>query len=124
MPESFLEMSVVPTLNEILSEQAAYLRQNLVDGPYRGVNHYLDVHFRLLREDFIQPLREAIFNFRQIVAEATESNYNRKNAIDMVKNTKNIESLNVYTNVTIESSLLSDNGILKSHIFPFLKLTF
>ena len=37
-----------------------FLRRNKIDGSYNDVEHYLDVQFRLLREDFVRPLREGI----------------------------------------------------------------
>lgn len=106
-PEDFTELSIIPTLEEILSDQMPFLRKNVVSGAYQSVNHYLDVHFRLLREDFIQPLREGIVRFREIVNEAKS---NRLDAT-MVRKLKQIDSLNVYMNVTIVSSVLSENGI-------------
>lgn len=36
------------------------INPNIVDGKYKNVMHYLDTHFRLLREDCIHPLREGI----------------------------------------------------------------
>jgi len=49
-------------MNEILSPEPVYLRQNIVEqgGSYENSNHYLDIHFRLLREDFLGPLRDGI----------------------------------------------------------------
>lgn len=37
---------------------------NKIKGPYNNVEHYLDVHFRLLREDFISPVRQGINEYR------------------------------------------------------------
>lgn len=34
-----------------------------MDTAYRDIDEYLDVHFRLLREDFIDPLRNGIQNY-------------------------------------------------------------
>ncbi len=34
-----------------------------MDTEYRDIDEYLDVHFRLLREDFIDPLRNGIQNY-------------------------------------------------------------
>jgi hypothetical protein len=49
-------------MNEILSHERVYLRENLVEkgGSYDNSEHYLDIHFRLLREDFLGPLRDGI----------------------------------------------------------------
>jgi hypothetical protein len=58
------DISVFPSTEEILSigpgELAKKLSPNIVEGKYKNVMHYLDTHFRLLREDCLQPLREGI----------------------------------------------------------------
>jgi len=59
-PEDFRRLSVVPTQEEILSGGRPFLRRNKIDGSYNDAEHYLDVQFRLLREDFMRPLREGI----------------------------------------------------------------
>ena len=59
-PNNFREISVVPRHDDIHSDDPVYLRRNKVDGAYENLEHYLDVQFRLLREDFVMPLREGI----------------------------------------------------------------
>lgn len=107
--QSYIEMSIMPNLGEILNDQSAFLQENIVRGCYPTLNHYLDVHFRLLREDFMHPLRNGILCFREMVKEAKQ---HRVNTIKAQK----IDSLNVYTNVMIISSFLSENGNLISMI--------
>jgi hypothetical protein len=62
--DDFRKISVFPSTEEILSVKSGQLsskiRPNIVDGKYKNVMHYLDTHFRLLREDCLQPLREGI----------------------------------------------------------------
>ena len=43
-----------------MEDKPVYLRRNRDVGAFSSVNDYLDVQFRLLREDFLQPLREGI----------------------------------------------------------------
>ncbi|CAF0774800.1 unnamed protein product [Didymodactylos carnosus] len=62
-PNNYRDLSVIPTMNEILEQQTVYLRENIINGVYESADHYLDVHFRLLREDFVEPLREGIDHF-------------------------------------------------------------
>ncbi|EFA00122.1 NFX1-type zinc finger-containing protein 1 [Tribolium castaneum] len=62
-PDDFRQISVYPTPAEIVGGRG-FLRENIVKGPYQSVNHYLDVQFRLLREDFVGPLRDGINNYR------------------------------------------------------------
>lgn len=71
-PNDFREMNIVPKITDILSSDQTnqYLRKNLKNGAYQSVNHYLDVQFRLLREDFLCPLREGVQKIREIVNEA------------------------------------------------------
>lgn len=58
-PDDFRELSVIPT-REVLLEDQPFLRPNIVNGAYSDVEHYLDVQFRLLREDCIGPIRVGI----------------------------------------------------------------
>ena len=59
-PENFCWLPVVPNEEDILSGERPFLRRNKIDGSYHNPEHYLDVQFRLLREDFVRPLREGI----------------------------------------------------------------
>ena len=59
-PDDFRELSVIPTQEDILTGERPFLRRNKIDGSYHDAEHYLDVQFRLLREDFVRPLREGI----------------------------------------------------------------
>jgi hypothetical protein len=89
-PDDYQLLPIVPSVTEILSEEQSYLRRNIVDGVYEDARHYLDVssfvrsldfedlcfpqvHFRLLREDFIAPLREGI---QQYLSGAEGKNFN------------------------------------------------
>ena len=62
-PENFRCLSVVPTQEDILTRGRPFIRKNKVSGAYKDAEHYLDVQFRLLREDFQRPLREGITEF-------------------------------------------------------------
>nr|CAD7200153.1 unnamed protein product [Timema douglasi] len=70
-PNNFREMSVVPTHQDITSEKSSFVRPNITKGAYSDVEHYLDVQFRLLREDFIGPLREGILEYLNNTEENT-----------------------------------------------------
>ena len=69
-PDDFRSLSVVPTKKEILNGKRPFLRRNKVDGSYNNAEHYLDVQFRLLREDFVRPLREGIANLLERIGSA------------------------------------------------------
>jgi hypothetical protein len=62
-PENFRDMQVIPTVQELLSKEEVFLRPNKKQGAYIDGNHYLDVQFRLLREDFVQPLKKGVQDF-------------------------------------------------------------
>ena len=63
-PNHFTDIPVLPQGEDLISERErkTFLRRNKERGPYKGWDHYLDVQFRLLREDFIAPLREGIYD--------------------------------------------------------------
>ncbi|NXP22050.1 ZNFX1 protein, partial [Scytalopus superciliaris] len=63
--ENYRTMTIYPTLNEIHSNEKPFLRPNIVSGRYESTSIYLDTHFRLLREDFVRPLREGILELLQ-----------------------------------------------------------
>ncbi|NWV22217.1 ZNFX1 protein, partial [Origma solitaria] len=58
--ETYRIMSIYPTYDEIHSNEKPFLRPNIVSERYESTSIYLETHFRLLREDFIRPLREGI----------------------------------------------------------------
>ena len=65
-PEDFATLPILPTPDEInLYAKKPYLRPNIIKGTYRNWGHYLDIQFRLLREDFVGPLREGIADHLQ-----------------------------------------------------------
>jgi hypothetical protein len=62
-PENFREIQITPGSNEIKGGVKPFLRANRKEGKYDDLDHYLDVQFRLLREDFVGPLREGISDY-------------------------------------------------------------
>ena len=109
-------MNIVPKLTDILSTDQTnqYLRKNLINGAYQSVNHYLDVQFRLLREDFLCPLREGVQKIREIVNEARLAGKINNNALskDIMRRICRIESLSAYFDCSIEVSLPTDHGMV------------
>jgi len=95
---NFKEISVLPTHEEILTHEEPFLRENKIEGQYDNEEHYLDVQFRLLREDFIRPLREGI---QQLMAMGT----NMKNRDDR------LQDVRVYENVRILVPVCTSNGV-------------
>ena len=65
-PDNFREIQILPMCEEIQNPgKKPFLRTNLVGKQYKSWEHYLDVQFRLLREDFVAPLRKGIECFVQ-----------------------------------------------------------
>ena len=63
-PEHFTDLAILPSYHELHSkDDEIYLRKNLVIGSYSNWDHYLDVQYRLLREDFVRPLRHGIQHY-------------------------------------------------------------
>ena len=58
-PQNFRELSVIPSAADLLCSRP-FLRKNITDRRFNDLDHYLDVQFRLLREDFVMPLRDGI----------------------------------------------------------------
>ncbi|RUS69191.1 hypothetical protein EGW08_023046 [Elysia chlorotica] len=64
-PDDYLQASVLPTCKDITEDRNIFLRPIVLDGGYKDKDHYLDVQFRLMKQDFIIPLREGIREFKK-----------------------------------------------------------
>eukprot|EP00795_Rhopilema_esculentum_P011908 gene11908-2474_t len=104
-PEDFRELSAGPTLEDIRPEKKPYLRPIKSRGKYSDGEEYLDVQFRLLREDFIAPLREGIGEIRSSLARADRS-----------------QNMKVYRNVKILFPNFTGGGITYKISFDVTKL--
>ena len=62
----YRQIRILPNWEEIcINDPPAKLRSNIVDGAYTDWMHYYDIQFRLLREDFIAPLRRGVCEYMQ-----------------------------------------------------------
>ena len=98
-PGNFRWLSVVPTQEDILSEGRPFLRRNKIDGSYNDVEHYLDVQFRLLREDFMRPLREGMAQLLERMGSAR------------IDSLQSLQDIRVYSNVQLLYTECNSNGI-------------
>lgn len=99
-PQDFRKISIYPEPFDISATHEPFIRKNVVHGKYvAGVDHYLDVQFRLLREDFIRPLRDGITEYRHM----------RDNPQPKAANRFRIKDVNVYSNVQIIGSKMLHN---------------
>lgn len=103
-PEDFRKIGIYPDTFDILSNHEPFIRENIVEGKYVAVEHYLDVQFRLLREDFVRPLRNGITQYRRI----------KNNPQDMAAARFRINDLNIYRNVQIYGSKMIHSDQLHS----------
>lgn len=107
-PEDFRLIPIYPDTVDISSNREPFIRENSIGGKYvGGVDHYLDTQFRLLREDFVRPLRYGITEYVRIK--------NKPEAIAAAK--FRIKDLNVYRNVRILGSKMIRNEQL--HLCKF-----
>ncbi|XP_052785302.1 NFX1-type zinc finger-containing protein 1-like [Mya arenaria] len=103
-PNDFREIEIFPQTADMQDDDDRYLRANKVRGRYRDVDHYLDVQFRLLREDFIAPLREGVSEYIQAMNERGRQRKGKRN-------------VTIYHNVSIISPECGDNGLC--HVIRF-----
>lgn len=97
-PDDFRAVSVVPTATELLTNKQPFLRKNKAYGSYNDTEHYLDIQFRLLREDYIAPLRESIHEYKT-------------NFQEIQQGTKRIRDIRVYSGVYISGTTVTADGI-------------
>ena len=64
-PNNFRDISVIPQAEDLSVDSKPFLRVNVVKRRFKNQEHYLDVQFRLLREDCVLPLREGIMQLRK-----------------------------------------------------------
>ncbi|GBL83940.1 NFX1-type zinc finger-containing protein 1 [Araneus ventricosus] len=85
-PEDYRSIPVLP--NEVdIRQPCAFLRPSVIKGQYQNTEHYLDVQYRLLREDYVRPLREGITEYLIFK--------------DRKKSLKRIKDIKVYPHVQI-----------------------
>ena len=110
-PEDFRKVSVIPQAADLNVHDKPFLRANIVGGSYIDLEHYLDVQFRLMREDFIIPLRQGIKELRR-------KDNNRGASIDSDR--KHSKDVSVYRNVTVLYPVCSGKGMVYRIRFDWL----
>lgn len=64
---TYKSVSEFPSYGELFKKNKCQLQRNIVDGSYESVKQYLQIQYTLLREDFMRPLREALWRLRNNV---------------------------------------------------------
>ncbi|XP_052107137.1 NFX1-type zinc finger-containing protein 1-like [Mytilus californianus] len=103
--DDFRDYPVFPTTEEVQSETLSKLRHNKTFGGYDNLDHYLDIQYRLLREDFIAPLRDGIREYMAAVN-------------DMKPDTK-LHELRIYRDVQIISPICNNHGLCRRISFNY-----
>ena len=98
-PQNFRELSVIPQAADLYFKP--FLRENIVDRKFKDLDHYLDVQFRLLREDFVMHLRDGI---KQLTRE------NNSLETSPAKKVKRAEDVSVYNKVIILHPVCNRKG--------------
>ncbi|NXE92852.1 ZNFX1 protein, partial [Menura novaehollandiae] len=108
---SYRTMTIYPTYKEVHGNEKPFLRPNIISGRYESTSIYLDTHFRLLREDFVRPLREGIVELLQ----SFEDRGLRK---------KKFDDIRVYFNTQIIAPRCASTGIVYKVQFDTKPLRF
>ncbi|XP_072949027.1 NFX1-type zinc finger-containing protein 1-like [Epargyreus clarus] len=61
-PNSFRNLHIFPKKDDLI-RNAVEIKPNIINGAYPSIEDYLDLQFKLLREDCYGPLREGICNY-------------------------------------------------------------
>ncbi|XP_028926721.1 NFX1-type zinc finger-containing protein 1 [Ornithorhynchus anatinus] len=108
---NYRTMTIYPSYNEVHLDEKPFLRPNIIVGRYESTSIYLDTHFRLLREDFVRPLREGILELLQ----SFEDQGLRKRKFDDIR---------IYFDTRIITPLCSSSGIVYKVQFDTKPLKF
>ncbi|KFM67868.1 NFX1-type zinc finger-containing protein 1, partial [Stegodyphus mimosarum] len=101
-PEEYRNIPILPTDEDVL-QGCTFLRPNVIEGRYQDTEHYLDVQYRLLREDYMKPLRDGITEYLRL----------KRNG----KSLKNCKDIRIYQNVRIIKQDFVNGGLV--HIAEF-----
>ena len=106
-PDDFRQQSILPTYQELTPSYRPYLRPHIVNGAYPNADHYFDVHFRLMKEDFIQPLRSGLGEYLH-------------NKQARPENRVKVNDIRVYENVELVRPKTDNSGV--SYLMSFKRL--
>ncbi|KAM3962671.1 NFX1-type zinc finger-containing protein 1 [Aphomia sociella] len=64
-PNDFKNLQIFPKRDDLLGKKGISIQPNIINGSYPSVKHYLDLQFKLLREDCFGPLRDGICKYME-----------------------------------------------------------
>ncbi|XP_041836553.1 NFX1-type zinc finger-containing protein 1 [Melanotaenia boesemani] len=101
--QDFRTIPLYPTPEEFHQEHRPFLRPNIISQRYTNTHLYLDTHFRLLREDFVRPLREGIQQLLQ--------NQRDIGQMDSPMKTKRFDDIRVYFDTQLVAPKCTPMGL-------------
>ena len=63
----FRKYPICPAAQELAEDYDPAIQSNIIKGKYNDVEQYLDIQYRLLREDFVRPLRKSITEYKKAI---------------------------------------------------------
>lgn len=102
--QNFRTIPIYPTPEEFHQDHRPFLRPNLTSQRYTNTHLYLDTHFRLLREDFVRPLREGI---QQLL----RNQMGREGGSDKSMKTKRFDDIRVYFDTKLMVPKCTSTGL-------------
>ena len=106
--ESFRNFPVFPSHAELQPGYQPFLRANLTKGKYPSLDEYLDVQFRLFREDLVTPLRNGISQFLDEFSLNTTGVGER--GVGEFRLKKKLNDVRIYYDVRVLSAVCEDEG--------------
>ena len=64
LPDNIANWKIVPTQLDVENPEQPFLRPNVIRSAYPDLESYQDIHFRLLKEDCMFPIRDALAKLR------------------------------------------------------------
>ena len=114
-PDDFRKLSVFPNREDIFKKEKPFLRENIMKKPFPSVDQYLDIHFRLLKEDSVAGLRNGC---RDLEKRYKQQQYS-KAAVDKSSNARQQNDVIMYSDVVINEPVIAKNrqGNTKGIVF-------
>ncbi|KAK6982965.1 NFX1-type zinc finger-containing protein 1 [Biomphalaria glabrata] len=106
-PDDYKTMEIFPGTHELNNHQEPFLRANIIRGKYSDLNHYLDIHARLIKEDYLTPIRIGLKEYAEAIA-------SDRKAVE--------DDLRFYYNVQLQLKHGSNEGITHLAIFDMTGL--
>ncbi|CAI2182855.1 2804_t:CDS:10, partial [Funneliformis geosporum] len=101
--EEISEISIIPTVEEILCDRPPFLPFSYPNAPHflpNGAAKLLDTHFRLLREDMLKPIRGSVTNLIHALSQSLRPSLNNNEfSKELRRIQKEFGGLHVYTNI-------------------------